>query len=92
MWKFLRGQLKKELEFPGVIRKNNMKFLCVLVFGLVGLEIPMGLTQFCGIFRNEASFCLEFSRVAKVANLKITGAFSKKVYPKVNPLGFFLQE
>ena len=48
-----RGQLKKEVAFPGVIKK-------VLVFG-PGSSVGCN-TIFPGL-RGEASFCLEFLRI-----------------------------
>ena len=56
MWKF-QGSIKKEMEFPGVIKK---KVWNVHGSWFLTLEIPMGVTQFGGISRGEASFCLEF--------------------------------
>ena len=60
MWKFL-GSIQKEIEFPGVIQKKSCGISMGLGFGLVS-EIPIGLTQLCGISNGEALFCLEFLR------------------------------
>ena len=43
----------------------------------LALEIPMGVAQFCEIFRGEASFCLEFPGI-KWQIQKLQGSFSKK--------------
>ena len=59
MWKF-QGSIKKEVEFPRVIQKR----LCGISMGLgFWSEIPMDVTQFCRIFKGEASFFPEFPRV-----------------------------
>ena len=45
--------IKSKVEFPRrVTKKNNL-----------GLKFPRDLTQFFGISRGEALFCLEFPRV-----------------------------
>ena len=53
----------------------------------LAMEFPSDITQFCGISRGEALFCMEFK--GKMTNLQIPGDFPKKYV--VNPLlfGFF---
>ena len=38
----------EDMEFPRLLKKKYEK-------------IPMGVTQFCGMSRGEASFCLKFA-------------------------------
>ena len=59
MWNF-QGLIKKKWNFQGWPRKKNVHFPGVLVFGLGN---PRDLTQFCGISRGGALFCLEFPEV-----------------------------
>ena len=51
------------MEFPGVIKENNHAEFPWGLSLCLALTIPMGVTQFCGISRGEASFCLDFLRV-----------------------------
>ena len=62
-----------------------MEFPGVLVLGI------LLLTQFCGVSRDEASFCLEFLGV-KVKNLKTQLGSFKKVCPQPPLFGFFMEE
>ena len=52
---------KKEVEFPGVIKKK----LCFQGTWFFALEFLRGVPKACGIFSGEALFCLglEFPRV-----------------------------
>ena len=60
---------KKEVKFPGVIKKKSRGIS--MTMGLrfcLALEIPMDVVakceaRFCGISRGEASFCLEFPMI-----------------------------
>ena len=47
------------MEFQGVL-KYQVEFPRVLV---VGLKFLRDVTQFCGVSKSEALFCLEFTRV-----------------------------
>ena len=49
-----------------------------------------GVTQFCGVSRGEALFCLEFPGVGKVKNLKIPGYFQKSMF-STPPFALFLE-
>ena len=44
LWKF-QMSIKKEVEFPGVIKKKNVEFPWVLVFGLE-ISKSRGVIQF----------------------------------------------
>ena len=70
-----RGQLKKELAFPGVIKK-------VLVFG-PGRSMRFN-TAFPGL-RGKASFCLEFLRSNKPKNSTISFQKSMSSTPSPPP-------
>ena len=48
--KFL-GSIKKEVEFPGMFKKRSYGISMGL--GLT-LEFPMGVSQFCRIFKGES--------------------------------------
>ena len=48
----------KTVEFPRVIKKNHVEFPRVLVFNF-GIS-KGGITEFCGILRDEALFILKF--------------------------------
>ena len=50
------------------------------------LKFPRIVTQFCGVSRCEALFCLEFPGVSKKP--KSSRGFFKKVYPQL-PFVFF---
>ena len=53
-------------------RKNHVKFLGVLILGL--LKFPRGVTQFCGVSRGKGFFCRKFPGV----KYKILAVFSNK--------------
>ena len=55
MWNF-QGLIENEVEFWSVTKKNNVEFLGFFVFGY-------GISNFCGISRGGALFCLEFPAV-----------------------------
>ena len=62
LWKF-QMSIKKEVEFPGVIKKKNVEFPWVLVFGLE-ISKSRGVIQFWGIsITDEALFSPEFLKV-----------------------------
>ena len=54
MWEIQRS-IKKEMEFPGVIKKNYVEF--------IALEFLRSVTQFSEIPRCEALLSPEFSSV-----------------------------
>ena len=61
---------KQNVQIPGFnnkgsgISKGDQEQIMQNLHGFwfLALEIPMGVTQFCGISNGEASFCLEFPR------------------------------
>ena len=73
------NQLKKEVDFLGVIKKKSCAFSIGL--GFLVLEFPRGVAQICGIFRGESLF----SKV-KVTNIEIPRVFSKMyIYHQPTP-------
>ena len=57
-WKF-QGSIKKEVEIPGVLKKN---YIMQNFHGswFVTLEFPRGVTQICRISRGKSVFPPEF--------------------------------
>ena len=58
------GVNKKEVESPGVFKKNSCGGIFMgLLFWPWSLEFPRAVTQFCRIFKGESLFSPEFQRV-----------------------------
>lgn len=69
MW--IQEAIKEEVELQRSSRNTQVEF-------------PRDVAQFCGISMGETLFSLKFPRVnGKVANLKITGIFSRMPHFKL---------
>ena len=51
-------QKENNVEYPGVIKKKSCGIFRESWF--LALKILRGITQFCGVSRGEALFCLQF--------------------------------
>ena len=84
-WKF-QGSTKKRVEFPGMTKKTSCGISMGL--GLWSLEFSSGVTQFYGISRAEALFCLEVPR-QKPQTYKFQRFFQKSMSSTPSCLDFF---
>ena len=82
-----QGSSKKEKKFIGVTKKKPC-----------GISMGLGFWSgnFQGVSHNFAEFpgaiaCFFLNFQGKLTNLKIPGGFSKKVYPQLVLLGFFME-
>ena len=74
----MKGSTEKEVEFPGLIKKENI--MLTFKSSFLALEFLSGVTQFHGSWNSQGySFVLPRISKDKVMNLKISGPFSKKV-------------
>ena len=73
------GQLKNEVEFPGVIKKNYVKFPWLLVFDL---GISKGCHKILQNFHQGWNLASSGISEGKVTNLKIPRVFFKTIHPQ----------
>ena len=81
MWNFQR-LIKNKVEFPSVIRNNNVAFPGLW---FLASDFPRDLTQLCAISRGWALFCLELPGL----KWKNSREFSKKYILNPPCLDFF---